>query len=130
MNIIAANVVIHSIANAVISKSALPDRKLRREAMREAAFDELHGTLDGDVCGSDEEMKMVGHDDIGVQQVTGTIVVDRFEEENGVALDLKESAAIVGGCGNEISAGSGGAARDRHSAIVKRTSAAEAALLQ
>ena len=63
-------------------------------------------------------MKVVGHDDIGVQQVTGTIVVDRFEEECGVALDLKESAAIVGGCGDEISAGTGGAARDRHSAIV------------
>jgi hypothetical protein len=33
----------------------------------------------------------------------------------------------VGGCGDEVSAGSGGAARDRHSAIVKRTPAAEAA---
>jgi len=75
-------------------------------------------------------MKVVGHDDIGVQQVTGTVVVDRFEEECGVALNLEESAAIVGGCSDEISAGSGGAARDRHSAIVKRTSAAEAAFLQ
>jgi hypothetical protein len=56
-------------------------------------------------------------------------VVDGFEEEGGVALDLEESAAVVGGCGDEVSAGSGGAARDRHSAIVKRTSAAEAAFL-
>jgi len=56
-------------------------------------------------------------------------VVDGFEEERGVALDLEEPAAVVGGCGDEVSARSGGAARDRHSAIVKRTSAAEAAFL-
>jgi hypothetical protein len=35
----------------------------------------------------------------------------------------------VGGCGDEVSARSGGAGRDRHSAIVKRTSMAEAAFL-
>jgi hypothetical protein len=54
-------------------------------------------------------------------------VVDGFEEEGGVALDLEEAAAVVSGCGDEVGAGSGGAARDRHSAIVKRTSAAKAA---
>jgi hypothetical protein len=35
----------------------------------------------------------------------------------------------VSGCGDEVSAGLGGAPRDRHAAIVKRTSAAKAAFL-
>ena len=130
MEIIAANIVVTSITDAVVGKAALPDRKLRRETMREAAFDELHGTLDSDVGGSDEEMKVVGHHDVGVQQVAGAVVVDGIEEQLGIAFDLKESAAIVSGCGDEVSAWSGGAARNRHSAIVKRTSAAKAALLQ
>jgi hypothetical protein len=94
-----------------------------------AAFDKLHCSFDGDVGWSDDEVEMVGHDDVGVQKITGAVVVDGFEEERGVALDLEESAAVVGGCGDEVSARSGGAARDRHSAIVKRTSAAEAAFL-
>ena len=61
---------------------------------------------------------MIGHDDVGMQQVAGAVVVDGCEEEFGVALDLKESAAVVGGCGDEVRARFGGAARDRHSAIV------------
>ena len=97
--------------------------------MREAAFDELHRSFDGEVGWSDDEVQMVGHDDVGVQKIAGAVVVDGLEEECGVALDLEESAAVVGGCGDEVSARSGGAARDRHSAIVKRTSAAEAAFL-
>jgi hypothetical protein len=35
---------------------------------------------------------MIGHDDIGVQQVAGTVAVEGFEEEFGAALDLEESA--------------------------------------
>ena len=57
-------------------------------------------------------------------------MVDGFDEERGVALDLKEATAIVGRCGDEVSAGAGSAGGDRHSAIVTaRTSAAEAAFL-
>ena len=49
---------------------------------------------------------MIGHDYVGVQEVAGTVVVDGFEEECGVTLDLEESAAIMGGCGDEVGAGS------------------------
>jgi hypothetical protein len=43
---------------------------------------------------------------------------------------LKEPAAIVGSCGDEVGAWAGSAGGDRHSAIVTaRTSAAEAAFL-
>jgi hypothetical protein len=31
-----------------------------------AALDELHRSLEGDVCWGDEEMQMVGHDYVGV----------------------------------------------------------------
>ena len=97
--------------------------------MREAAFDELHRSFEGDVGWSDDEVEMVRHDDVGVQKIAGAVVVDGFEEERGVALNLEETTAIVGRCGDEVSAWFGGTARDRHLAIVKRTSAAEAAFL-
>jgi len=58
--------------------------------MREAAFDELHRSFDGDFSWSDDEVEMVGHDDVGVQKIAGAVVVDGFEEERGVALDLEE----------------------------------------
>ena len=32
-------------------------------------------------------------------------MVDGFDEEGGVALDLEESAAVVSGCGDEVGAG-------------------------
>src|SRR5580765_3488703 len=95
--------------------------------MREASLDELHGAFEGDLGWSDEQVDVVGHDDVGVQQIAGAVVVDGFEKEFGGALDLEESSAVLGGCGDEVSAWLGGAARDRHSAIVKRTSAAKAA---
>jgi hypothetical protein len=42
---------------------------------------------------------------------------------------LEESATVVSGCRDKVRAGPGGAARDRHAGIVKRTSAAKAAFL-
>jgi hypothetical protein len=129
VEIVAADVVVGVVADTMVGKSSLPDGKFGGEPVGEAAFDELHRSFDGDVGWSDDEVEMVGHDDVGVQQIAGAVVVDGFEEERDVALDLEESAAVVGGCGDEVSARSGGAARDRHSAIVKRTSAAEAAFL-
>jgi hypothetical protein len=127
VEVAATDLVVGRVADAVVGEASLPDRKFGGEAVGEAAFDELHRSFEGDVGWSDDEVEMVGHDDVGVQKIAGAVVVDGFEEERGVALDLEESAAVVGGCGDEVSARSGGAARDRHSAIVKRTSAAEAA---
>ena len=129
MKVVAADVVVGGVSDAVIGEASLPDGKFGGEAVGEAAFDELHRSFEGDVGWSDDEVQMVGHDDVGVQKIAGAVVVDGFEEERGVALDLEEPAAVVGGGCDEVSAGSGGAARERHSAIVKRTSAAEAAFL-
>jgi hypothetical protein len=49
----------------------------------------LHRSFEGDVGWGDDEVEMVGHDDVGVQKIAGAVVVDGFEEEYGVALDWK-----------------------------------------
>lgn len=129
MDVVQASCVVSVVANAMVRKASLPDGELRGEAVREASLDELHGSLERDVGWSEEKVKVVGHDDVRVQKVTGTVVVDGFEEEGGVAFDLEKSAAVVSSCGDEVRAGLGGAARDRHPGIVKRTSAAKAAFV-
>ncbi len=83
--------------------------------MGESAFDVLHGAFDGDHrVGCDEEMRVVRHDNEGVQMEVRAIVLERFEEELGVAVDLKEAAALVAGCGDEECSGLRGALRCGH----------------
>ena len=67
VEIVATDVVVGGISDAVIGKSSLPDREFGGEAMREAAFDELHRSFEGEVGWSDDEVEMVGHDDVGVE---------------------------------------------------------------
>jgi hypothetical protein len=64
----------------------------------------------------EEEVNVIGHDDEGVEFVVafGSVVLEGFEEEFGVAVDLEEAAAVVGCAGDEVGAGAGGAGRDRH----------------
>lgn len=59
----------------------------------------------------------------------GAVVLEGFDEEFGVAFDLKEATAVVGSAGHEEGAGAGCAGGDRHAAIVTaRTSGAKAPL--
>jgi hypothetical protein len=74
-------------------------------------------------------MDVVGHDDEGVELVVafGPVVLEGFDEKFGVALDLKEAAAVVSSAGDEESSGARCSAGDRHTAIVTaRTSGAKA----
>jgi hypothetical protein len=50
---------------------------------------------------------VVGHDDEGVEFVVsfGAVVLKGFDEEFGVAFDLKEAATIVGCAGDEEGSG-------------------------
>ena len=50
---------------------------------------------------------MVGHDDEGVEFVVsfGAIVLEGFDEEFGVAFDLKEPTTVVGSAGDEEGTG-------------------------
>jgi hypothetical protein len=67
---------------------------------------------------SEEQVKVVGHDDVSVQEIADAVVVDGFQEEVGVAFDLEKLAAVIGDCGDEVSAVPGGATRDRQAAIL------------
>jgi len=50
---------------------------------------------------------VVGHDDEGVEFVVAfrSVVLEGFDEEFGVAFDLKEAAAVVGSAGDEEGSG-------------------------
>jgi hypothetical protein len=39
---------------------------------------------------------------LGVEEIADAVAIDGFEEECGVALDLEEPSAVVGGCGDEV----------------------------
>ncbi|MEO6910019.1 MAG: hypothetical protein ABI158_03755 [Edaphobacter sp.] len=72
---------------------------------------------------------MVGHDDKGVGFVVAfsPVVLESFDEEFGVAFDLKEAPAVVGSARDEEGSGAGCTNGDRHTAIVTaRTSGAKA----
>jgi hypothetical protein len=61
-------------------------------------------------------MDVVRLNDEGVEFVVAfaAVVLEGVDHEQGVGFDLEEAAAIVGRCGDEKGAGSGGARRDRH----------------
>src|ERR1700679_3889386 len=87
-----------AVAHASVGKASLPDWELRGHAAREASFDELDGTLEGDVLWREEEMDVVRHDDEGVEFVVAfvAVVLEGFEQEFGCGCNLEEVAAIVG----------------------------------
>jgi len=59
-------------------------------------------------------MHVVGHNNEGVQMEVRSIVLKRFEEELSVAVDLKEAAALIAGCGDEECSRLRGALRCGH----------------
>ena len=128
MNVAMADAVVCCVADAVVGEASLPDGEFGGEAMGEASLDESDGSFEG-LLRCEKQMDVVGHDDEGVEFVVsfGAVVLEGFDEEFGVALDLKESASVVGSAGDEEGAGAGCAGRDRHAAIVTaRTSGAKA----
>ena len=87
MNIVSMTGKVVSIANSMISESALPNFRVspdeRTEFVGVRAFDELHGALNGHLRSrSKEKMDMVGHDDKEVQKITTLppVMVKSLEE--------------------------------------------------
>jgi hypothetical protein len=118
-----------SVANAVVGEASLPDGLGGGEAVGEASFDQAYGALEGDALRGEEEVNVIGHDDEGVEFVVafGAVVLEGFEEELGVTVDLEEEGAVMGCAGDEVGAGAGGAVQDRHWVIVRAgTSGAKA----
>jgi hypothetical protein len=131
MNVLMADAVVRCVADAVVCEASLPDGEFGGEAMGETSLDESDGSFES-LLRSEKQVDVVGHDDEGVEFVVsfGAIVLERFDEEFGVALDLKDAAAVVGSAGDKEGAGAGCAGGDRHTAIVTaRTSGAKAPCL-
>jgi hypothetical protein len=118
VEVVASEAVICCVAYAVVGEASLPNGKLRCDSVGEAALDELHRALDSDTSWGDKKVDVVRHDDVGVEQVVVSVMVEGLEKKLGVAFDLEEPAAVVGCGGDEVGARSGGAGGDRHSAIV------------
>jgi hypothetical protein len=128
MNVAMADAVVGCVADAVVGEASLSDWEFGSEAMGEASLDESDGSFESFLWG-EEQVDVVGHDDEGVEFVVpfGAVVLEGFDEEFGVALDLEESASVVGCAGDEEGSEAGCASGDRHTAIVTaRTSGAKA----
>ena len=70
--------------------------------MREAAFDELHGFLDGHVAVKfDQQVNVIGHDDEVVQLefVLGDQRTQHIDQQARIAFSLKETPAHAGAGG-------------------------------
>jgi len=62
----------------VVGVAALPDGEFGGEAVGEAALDEVHDVGEGFVAWGEDEMDVVGHEDVGVESVVRAIVVEGF----------------------------------------------------
>ena len=91
--------------NLGVVEASGPDVEFAFEALREAALDVLHGLFQRDLGrGCDDGVKVVRHDDEGVEVIAVLIAVvsKGFEKECGVGFYLEESAAVGGDSGDEI----------------------------
>ena len=57
MKVVAADVVVGVVADAVVGEASLPDGEFGGETVGVAAFDELYRSLEGDVGWCDEEVQ-------------------------------------------------------------------------
>lgn len=104
------------IGDGVSGEAVLPERELRVEAVGEAVLDEFDGLVERHALRREQQMNVVGHDDIGMQLVVtnGAVVQQSVNEQLGDARDLKHRAAIACRQGDKRNAGSGWPRRFRH----------------
>ena len=67
VDVVAAAVEVVGVADAVVGEASLPDREFGGEAVGEAAFDEVHGLGESFVLRGEDEVDVVGHEDVGVE---------------------------------------------------------------
>jgi len=89
---------IHSIANSMIGEAPLPDFQIRLEfllcAIGEAALDELNCALQS-YLRSEEQMKMIGHQDEFVEEICfASAGKESFEEKPGPGFSLEKGAVL------------------------------------
>ena len=95
-DVLAGVEVVLLVEDLAVGVAGLPDFLLRREAVREASADVLHGF--GKVFGCEEQVDVVGHDDEGVEfvETLSATALEGFEEEFGGGVDLGRGGD---GCG-------------------------------
>ena len=130
MDIHAMSLKVRRVADAMIRESFLPDfaaADFLADGVRIAAFDELHGALEGDVSrGRDEQMHVIWHEHEGMELKASLapIVIEGLEEQPGVVFYDEESSTLEGCRGDEIRSGRRSEAGRFH---LRWPSAAEAA---
>jgi hypothetical protein len=102
MNIVETNGIVFCIADAMVRKTPLPDRKFRGKTVREAAFDQPDSTFERDSLWSKQKVDVVGHDNKRMELIVtfGSVVLEGCDEELSVGRNLEKTAPVVG-CGSD-----------------------------
>ena len=118
VDVVAGVEVVFLVEDLAVGVAGLPDFLLRREAVREASANVLHGF--GKVFGCEEQVDVVGHDHEGVEfvEALSAIALEGFEEEPGGGVDLEETATVESDRGDEEGSGRGGSLRSGHGGIL------------
>lgn len=100
MNVADVQIEVCSVANAMIGESPLPDFKIRAKflfgAVGKTTFDELDCAFESDFR-SDQQVKMVGHEDEFVEQIgLASVGEEGFEKKAGPGLGLENGATLPG----------------------------------
>jgi hypothetical protein len=100
--------VVH-VGDGVGGEGFFPGGEIGFDAVGESFLDEMDGLIERDVLRGEQEVHVVGHDDVGVEFVVaeGAVVQQRLDEERGDAGDLEDGAPAVGGGGYVGYAGAG-----------------------
>ena len=94
--------IILQITHAMIRETRLPNRRPRFQPIRKSPFDELHDSLQRNLCrGRQQRVDMIGHDDEFVKKIFPVIAIvsqgidqkpgDGVAPENGLAMSRNSS---------------------------------------
>ena len=117
MDIAEPGFVIVSVTDAVICVPTLPDGTDALgdspEVVREASFDQLHGSFEREFRGRYQQVHVIGHDDESMQLVEIAVFEEDVDEQLGVSRDLEDGVTLPAdgsdkeGSGNRSSLGRG-----------------------
>ena len=81
MDVGAAGFEVFGIADEVVGEASLPDRSPKVQTVGKTALDQVHDFRDRLVARCEEQVRVVGHDDEGVQFIvaSGTVELKGFE---------------------------------------------------
>jgi hypothetical protein len=107
MEIVETDVIVFSVANAMVGETPLPDGEFRGKTVGEASLDNPDGAFEGDGLRSKQKVDVVGHDDERMELIVtfGSVVLEGCDEEFSVGGNLEKTASVEGCGGDEESPG-------------------------